>query len=439
MRRSTLVMWGAAAVLAVGALATGGCAAPPATVGPSTATPVPGAPSGAATSSAAATSTTTLPAWPRVKLVKVASGFDHPLYVTSDGTGDGKLYVVEQTGKIRVIGADGKIEPRPLLDISSMTAPGGERGLLGLAFSPKFAKDKRFYVDYTDLNGDTKVALSVANPPGAIGTIGPPLVILTVRQPYPNHNGGCLQFGPDGYLYIGMGDGGSAGDPGNRAQDSKQLLGKMLRIDVSSSDYSHPYTFASGNPFTIVAYNGYAPALAQMGDNRGEIFLLGLRNPWRFSFDRKTGELYIGDVGQDLWEEIDVLPKDKGGFNLGWNLWEGNHPYPPGSKPSTKGFTFPVLEYPHPYGEAVIGGYVYRGSKYPQWDGLYFYGDEVKGWIAAARSQPSRSLFGPQRVWETRKVLDTGFPLSSFGTDDAGELYACDLTGGAVYRLEPAK
>jgi glucose/arabinose dehydrogenase len=421
------------------------CSAP-ATLGPSAPSPVPGAPSGtgpSASTSSAATSAA-IPAWPRVKLVKLAGRFDHPLYVTSDGTGDGRLYVVEQTGKIRVIDADGRVAPKPFLDISALITSGGERGLLGLAFSQKFASDGAFYVDYTDNNGDTNISRYAVSRNTSTAT-GRGTTILHIAQPFPNHNGGCLQFGPDGYLYIGMGDGGSAGDPGNRAQNPNELLGKMLRIDVNLDAAAYKragvglprYAFPPGNPFTTVNH-GRGPGAAQMGDNRGEIFLLGLRNPWRFSFDRATGDLFIGDVGQDLWEEIDVLPKGKGGFNMGWNLWEGDHAYPAGAKRTRKGFTFPVLEYPHPYGEAVIGGYVYRGSKYPQWDGLYFYGDEIKGWIAAMRPVPSGSPTTASG-WQTRKVQDTGFPVSSFGQDDAGELYVCDLSGGAVYRMEPAK
>lgn len=427
-----------AAVLGL-TLALAGCAGTaPQTVGP------PGSPSA---TSGVASSPAATPAVPRqwppsVRLVKVAGGLDRPLYVTSDGTGDGVLYVVEQGGLIRAIGKDGRLAARPFLDISRLTAPGGERGLLGLAFSPKYASDGTFYIDYTDLNGDTHVD-RVSNGGSDRKTI------LFVPQPYPNHNGGCIQFGPDGYLYIGMGDGGSGGDPGNRAQNPNQLLGKVLRVDVTTqtvlpgAGHSHPVVLPYGlpvdNAFTINPHGGYATGVGVQPGHRGEIFLLGMRNPWRFSFDRKTGDLFIGDVGQDAWEEIDVLPKGKGGFNMGWNQWEGDHPYPPGTKASPVGFTFPVLEYPHPDGESITGGYVYRGAAYPQWDGLYFYADYVKGWIAAGRGEGFSRTGTTKSGWSSARVLDTGFQVSSFGQDDLGEIYVCDYDGGAIYRMEAAK
>ena len=351
------------------------------------------------TRSAAATSAATAPApWPRVAFTPVATGFSRPDYVASAGDGSGRLFVVEQTGKIRVL-KGGRILPTPFLDLSGRVSGKNEQGLLGLAFAPGYATNGRFYVDYTDVNGDTVVAAYHADPKGDVAEGGSARPILAVKQPYANHNGGCLQFGPDGLLYIGMGDGGGGGDPGHRAQDLKTNLGKILRV----------------GPGGVVS-----------------IWQLGLRNPWRFSFDRATGDLYIGDVGQNAWEEIDFAPKGVGSLNYGWNLWEGDHPYPSTAKPSRVGYTFPVAEYPHPDGEAVIGGYVYRGAANPSWTGTYFYADEVTGKLWALR----RSDKG---AWTGKLLAQTGRTISSFGEDQTGELYVTDLRDGTVYRMDEAE
>ncbi len=359
------------------------------------------------------------PAWPKVKLTPIVSGLSQPVYVTSAGDGTSRLFIVEKTGTIRVV-KNGTLLPKPFLDVSSLVSGGSEQGLLGLAFPPGFAQSGRFYIDYTDVSGTTVVARYHAAPGADVADGTAPRRILTIAHPgFGNHNGGCLQFGPDGYLYQGMGDGGSGGDPPGNAQNPGRLLGKMLRIDPEGAvkaGSAKPYLIPPTNPF------------ARRARYRPEIWLLGMRNPWRYSFDRLTGQLWIGDVGQDLWEEIDLLPRGAGGSNMGWNLWEGNHPYPPGSTPSRAGFTFPIGEYGHPYGEALIGGYRYRGPTLA-WNGLYFFGDEVKQWLGAMRQLPTGQ-------WQRVKLLDLGWPVSSFGQDAAGNIYACDLANGRVYRLD---
>ncbi len=290
-------------------------------------------------------------------------GFQQPVYLTSARDGSGRLFVVEQAGLIKVISA-GQVAAQPFLDVSNLVSTGGERGLLGLAFSPNFKSDGRVYVNFTDANGDTVVARFTAkNPSSDTPGWSGPQVLFTVKQPYANHNGGCLQFGPNKMLYIGMGDGGSAGDPQRRAQNPGVALGKLLRVDSGDAGIAPPrqkgFSVPADNPF--VGKRGYLP----------QIWMLGLRNPWRFSFDSKTKALWIGDVGQNAWEEIDVAPPGSSGQNWGWNLWEGTHPYPAGSAPTRNGFTFPIAEYPHPQGESVTGGYVYRGTRQPAMVGTY--------------------------------------------------------------------
>jgi glucose/arabinose dehydrogenase len=353
------------------------------------------------------------------------TGFDHPLYVTGAGDGSNRLFVVEQGGTIRVI-RGGVVQPAPYLDVRGLTTMFGERGLLGLAFSPGFATNGRLYINYTNRDGNTVVARYVADNPGSDTPVfGPPQTVLFVRQPYANHNGGNLQFGPDGYLYIGLGDGGSAGDPQKRAQNRKVLLGKMLRIDTGdrpgTTPFAGTYRIPKNNPF--VKKRGY----------RKEIWALGLRNPWRYSFDAQTGDLWIADVGQDTWEEIDFAGR-KGGQNWGWNQWEGNHRFL--TRPrrlSRRGYTFPIAEYKHPTGESVTGGYVYRGSAFPALVGTYLYADFVDGWIAGIRrtSTTGQVLRRPQKA----RLLQTSAMISSFGQDDARELYFTDYRNGSVWRV----
>lgn len=327
----------------------------------------------------------------------VRSGFDEPLHVAAAKSQPNRLYVVEQTGVIRVL-VSGKLQARPFLDIHSRITSGGEQGLLSVAFHPKFAKNRLFYVDYTDTNGDTRVVQFKANKAGTLGIASSARQVLFVDQPYANHNGGQLAFGPDGFLYVGMGDGGSGGDPGNRSQNLSQRLGKLLKINATKR----------GAQPRIVDY--------------------GLRNPWRFSFDRANGDLYIGDVGQNEWEEVDyVARRDTGMKNFGWNVYEGNAHYSDNPLNSAGKLTAPVQVYHHTIGCSVTGGFVYRGKAVPSARGRYFYGDFCSGrmWsfkIAGGRATDVRP--GSQRLEE----------LSSFGEDARGELYAVTLSG-RLYRL----
>ncbi len=289
-----------------------------------------------------------------------------------------------------------------------------------MAFAPEFETNGRLYVNYTDRNGDTRIARYTAPAPDSNEPKwGPPAEVLSVQQPYANHNGGGLVFGPDRMLYIGMGDGGSGGDPQGRAQNRQELLGKMLRIDVGEAGAPPPngrYAIPADNPF--------------VGDatTRPEIWALGLRNPWRYSFDASSGALWIGDVGQNAWEEIDYAEPATGGQNWGWNLWEGDHPYPADAPATSRaGYSFPVLEYPHPTGSSVTGGYVYRGDRYPALVGAYLYADFGAGWIGGIRLEAPDGT--PRTTPEKRVLLKTDTQPSSFGVDETNELYLVDFRG----------
>lgn len=348
----------------------------------------------------------------RVALREVASGLSQPLAVTHAGDGSGRLFVTLQEGQVVIF--DGRqLLPRPFLDIRDRVASGGERGLLSAAFHPGFASNRWFFVNYTDLAGNTVVSRfrAARRAPNVALARGERLV-LSVAQPYANHNGGQLQFGPDGFLYIGTGDGGSGGDPENRAQDGGSLLGKLLRIDVNQP----PYGIPASNPF------------ANRTDIRPEIWAVGLRNPWRFSFDRATGDLYIADVGQDQWEEVNFQPAaGPGGLNYGWRRMEGRHCFNPPGACDDGALTPPVLEYDHGLGESVTGGYVYRGSQVPELAGRYVYGDFISGRIWAARPEGG--------AWVNEEVLASSVLISSFGEDEAGELYLTDYAGGRLLKI----
>jgi glucose/arabinose dehydrogenase len=346
-------------------------------------------------------------------LVEVVTGLQRPLYVTSAGDNSGRLFVVEQDGRIRVV-QDGKLLDQPFLDISDQVSrDDAERGLLGLAFHPKYSTNGLFFINYTDTKGDTVVA-SYGVSAGDSNQADPQqmAIIITVDQPFPNHNAGQLAFGPDGDLYIGLGDGGSAGDPHGNAQNPAVLLGKMLRLDVNRGT---PYRIPPDNPF--IHNSAFAP----------EIWALGLRNPWRYSFDRATGDLYIADVGQEKWEEVDFQPANKGGENYGWNAFEGSHPYSAAThltQPSVQ----PVVEYSHADGCSITGGYVYRGQALPGLQGSYLFGDYCSGTIWTTR----RDAVGS---WQTTLLMNSGRQISSFGEDQQGELYVVDYSG-IVLRLE---
>mgnify|MGYP005836245635 CR=1 FL=1 len=357
-----------------------------------------------------------LPDASSLRLVEIASGFTRPLYLTHAGDGSERLFVVEQGGRIWVIENGQRLET-PFLDVSSLVSPSAlgsdysEQGLLGLAFHPSYAENGRFYINYTDRDGNTVVAqLNVSTDPnmGDPTSLQP---ILNIPQPYGNHNGGNMAFSPDGYLYIGVGDGGSQGDPQGNGQRLDTLLGKLLRIDVN---VEQGYSIPADNPFV------------GQSDVQPEIWAYGLRNPWRFSFDRATGDLYMGDVGASAWEEINFQPAaSPGGANYGWSYLEANQART-GAVPS--GLTAPILTYTRDEGFSVTGGYVYRGEQMPDLQGVYFYGD-FGGTIWAARQ-------GTDEQWETSRLMQyTGYTISSFGEDEAGELYVVNYAG-TILKIE---
>jgi glucose/arabinose dehydrogenase len=347
-------------------------------------------------------------------LEPVVSGLEAPLYLTAPA-GDPRLFVVEQPGRIRVV-RDGRLLAKPFLDITSKVGYGGERGLLGLAFHPRYAENGRFYVDYTDRHGDTHVERYTAAPGADTADPATASPVLLVAQPYANHNGGDLVFGPDGMLYVGMGDGGSGGDPHGNGQSLATLLGKLLRLDV---DRAEPYAVPADNPL-----------VGRVGA-RSEIWAFGLRNPWRFTFDPIEGLLYIADVGQNAWEEVDVAPAGAKGLDYGWNRMEGNHCYGMGLC-SREGLTLPVLEYGHGDGCAIVGGFVYRGRALPALTGRYLYSDYCSGWLRSFRYE--RGAATERLAWRVRRP---GAVLS-FGQDAAGELYLLGANG-TVYRLAPTR
>jgi len=350
----------------------------------------------------------------------VASGLGYALYVTTAGDGSGRLFVVEQTGLIKII-QDGQVLDQPFLDATHLISFGSERGLLGLAFHPQYSENGYFFIDYTDVNGNTTIErYSVSQNPD-IADPQSSLLLFKIDQPYANHNGGQLTFGPDGYLYIGMGDGGSANDPHNNGQTLSTPLGAILRIDV---DHGSPYDIPPDNPFV------------NQSNTDPRIWDYGLRNPWRFSFDMQTHDLYIGDVGQDQYEEIDFQEAGSpGGLNFGWRCMEGIHTHntqPPCNDQSLlNSLTAPILDYSHSVGHSVTGGYVYRGSQFPALDGIYFFGDFVAGKLWSIKLT-GRSPF----TWtEVKLQLETGFNISSFGQDEQGEIYVVDYSGGTIRHL----
>ncbi|HEX7190581.1 MAG TPA: PQQ-dependent sugar dehydrogenase [Thermoanaerobaculia bacterium] len=353
-----------------------------------------------------------------IALRPVAGGLVKPTSIVN--AGDARLFITQQTGRIAIYDGTG-ILPQPFLDVSSLISTNGEeRGLLGLAFSPHYRDDGTFYIDYTNTAGNTVIAryhASAADPNRADPATAQ--IILTVAQPYPNHNGGELQFGPDGYLYIGMGDGGSGGDPENRAQTLSTLLGKVLRIDVANAA---TYRVPPSNPFVNRA--GAAP----------EIWAWGLRNPWRFSFDRLTGDLWIADVGQDTYEEVDFQPvTSTGGENYGWRRMEGFHCFNPSTNCNDGTLTLPVLEYTHADGScSITGGYRYRGLLWPRLYGTYFYGDYCSGELWAATANGAGGF-------TSRLLIDTTMQITTFGEDMNGELYVADYHSGTIYAVMDAE
>lgn len=356
-----------------------------------------------------ATSTTPPPAYASsfpnptdYKWQPILSGLYRPVDIQPANDGSGRLFIIEKNGLIRIYG-NGQLLEAPFLDISDrVSEAGNEMGLLGLAFHPDYETNGYFYVNYTGADGNTRISRFQAS--GNSADKNSETYLLIIEQPYQNHNGGALAFGPDGNLYAGLGDGGSAGDPQKNGQNTKSLLGKILRLDVTNGD---PYAIPADNPFG------------------NEVWAYGLRNPWRISFDRLTGDLWIGDVGQNQWEEVDYLPKSWGsGANFGWSVMEGSHAYD--SEPQS-GMALPAAEYSHAEGGcSITGGYVYRGA-IPEWNGIYFYGDYCSGKIWG--------LTLVDGLWKSQLLFETGTTITTFGLDESGEIYFAS-DNGTIYHFE---
>ncbi len=344
----------------------------------------------------------------------VVNGLSNPVDLTHAGDGSGRLFILEQEGVVRVI-RDQTLQSEPFLDIRDRVGSGGnEQGLLGIAFHPKFQENGYFYINYTDKSGDTVIARYNApageNADHPVADPASERILLWVDQPRSNHNGGQVLFGPDGYLWIGLGDGGGGGDPERNGQNPNSLLGKLLRIDVDGGD---PYAIPGDNPYAA-------------GGGLPEIWAIGLRNPWRFTFDRVTGGLYIADVGQQEWEEVNYLSagSPSAPVNFGWNVREGAHPY--SESMGAVGLIDPVFEYGHAEGCSITGGMVYRGKALPQYAGVYLFGDYCSGTIWGLVQQDAN--------WVAKVLFQTNYQIASFGEDPDGEIYLLDLNGG-VYRL----
>lgn len=355
---------------------------------------------------------------PEITFTSIVSGLTSPVEITNARDGSGRLFIVQQNGDIRIL-RNGSLLTAPFLSLGSKTLSRSECGLLGLAFPPGFAAKQYFYIHYNNANCTSSIIsryrVSAGNPD--VADPNSETILLTQTQPYDNHNGGQLQFGPDGFLYIAFGDGGSSGDPQNRAQNPATLLGKILRIDTESG--TSPYAIPAGNPF--VSNAAYRP----------EIWALGVRNPWKFGFDRATGDFWMSDVGQDRNEEINFLPAGSpGGQNYGWNVVEGFDCYPPGANCNTANFTPPIFQYTHAAGDrSITGGYVYRGSRNPGLVGTYVYADLISARVWGLRRNG--------QSWANRLLSDSGLTLTTFGEDEAGELYAGAYFRGEIFRVDP--
>ncbi len=349
---------------------------------------------------------------PSLALRQVADGLINPVHLTHAGDRSGRLFIVEQAGRIRVL-KEGRVLPRPFLDIREKVTSGGELGLLSVAFHPRYAENGRFFVNYTTGDGTTlrSVVAEYRVSSDADVAATAERILLEVAQPFRNHNGGLALFGPDGMLYLGFGDGGSARDPLNNGQRLDTLLGKILRVDV---DGGTPYRVPPDNPFVNRA------------GAKGEIWAYGLRNPWRFAFDRSTGRLFVADVGQNQLEEVDIVERGK---NYGWRIMEGASCHLPASGCSRQGLELPIAEYDHALGCSITGGTVYRGTRIQGLAGRYLFGDYCSGriWILTETSRDR---------WTMTQALDTALQIASFGEDPSGELYVVDHAG-AIYLLGP--
>jgi glucose/arabinose dehydrogenase len=371
---------------------------------------------GAATATAQAASKPLALSQIRVAVRPYVTGFNNPVGIAHAGDGSGRLFVVEKAGRIQVIQDKKKLD-RPFLDITPLVDSGPtERGLLGLAFHPKYEENGYFYIYYTAIGGDvTIVRYKVSDDPN---TADPSTAKVLLTQPHPrgNHNGGQLVFGPDNYLYTGFGDGGGAGDPDKAGQSNDTLAGKILRLDVDNGD---PYAIPPDNPF-------------KNGGGKAEIWSTGWRNPWRFSFDRATNDLYIADVGQNRLEEVNVEKKgSKGGLNYGWSVMEGTDCYPTATRCDKTKYVLPVAEYDHGNGCSITGGFVYRGKAYPSLVGTYFYADFCSGKLWGMQPNSAQG----SGKWQTRLLLNSVGAITSFGEDEAGEVYLAEQRGGAILQL----
>ncbi len=353
-----------------------------------------------------------------IELDLVQNGFNNP--VNLQNAGDERLFVVEQGGRIKIMQPNGDVNADLFLDISSQISSGGERGLLGLAFHPDYSNNGFFYVYYTKPNGDSQISrFSVDSNNPDLADPGSEFPLLDFEQPFSNHNGGCLAFGPDGFLYISSGDGGSGGDPGNRAQNTTLLLGKLLRIDVDIPSGGNNYSIPPDNPF------------AGSTANAQEIWAYGLRNPWKFSFDSANGDIWIGDVGQGEVEEIDKAALIDAGLNYGWRCYEGSEPFNTAGCPPVADLTFPIAEYSSASNTSncsITGGNVYRGTEYPDFVGLYFFADVCSGLIGTVDQNGNLTEHGT-----------FGGSWVSFGEDVNNELYIVSITGSISRVRQPVE
>lgn len=346
-----------------------------------------------------------------IDLVEFATEFNDPIELVH--AGDSRFFVAEQGGIVKILNAEGTTNATPFLDVSAIVTPGGgERGLLGLAFHPDYATNGFFYINYTNLAGDTVIArYSVNSTNPSVADPSSQMILLTIDQPYQNHNGGCLRFGPDGYLYIAMGDGGNGGDPQNFAQNMESLLGKMLRIDV---DNGSPYSIPPDNPMLGVA-------------GADEIWASGLRNPWKFSFNEANGDLWIADVGQNAIEEINKMSGTAAGINYGWRCYEASSEYNTTGCGAIGIYAMPLAEYTHgdTEGCSITGGYVYNGTVYPAMQGKYFFTDYCNNKIGMVDADGAMTLTEPFGA----------FDFVAFGEDIDGELYVVGKNSGIIYRI----
>jgi len=345
-----------------------------------------------------------------VALESFGTGFSSPVEITH--AGDTRLFVVERGGAIKILNANGTVNPTPFLNLSGIISSGGERGLLGLAFHPNYSTNGFFYVNYTNTAGNTVISrYSVNSGNPDVANASSASILLTITQPYSNHNGGSVKFGPDGYLYIGMGDGGSGGDPENRAQNINELLGKMLRIDVNNGT---PYGIPANNPYVGIA-------------GADEIWAIGVRNPWKFSFNRSNGDLWIADVGQNNFEEINKVSSTQAGLNYGWRCYEGNAAYNATGCAAQSTMTFPLAVTTHSAGNcSITGGYVYTGTTYPNFQNKYFFTDYCASKIGMIDNSGNI----------TYSANFSGNSFVTFGEDNNGELYVGSINNGTIYKIK---